>query len=283
MGSPARVCSAGAASRVGGAHGGMDVASFQDVQAFVRAVRTAPTLTDVGLVLKDATRAFRFDHFALAQRLGNGGRLGPIRISDFPDGWVERLTVQGRVADDPVLMASERRVTPFAWSSLPGLIPMNDRHRAFMADARAAGLVDGYTVPIHVPGQASGLVSFVMAKGDALPADSLPAAQYLACFAFEAARRLRLWASRADGGAGDAHPHTDAPRLTQRQLDCLVLAARGKSNWVTGQLLGLSEGTVHKYIEAAKQRYGVSTRTELVVRALYDGHLSFVDVIGHEA
>jgi hypothetical protein len=45
-------------------------------------------------------------------------------------------------------------------------------------------------------------------------------------------------------------------------------------------LLGLSEGTVHKYLEAAKSRYGVSTRTELVVRALYDGQLSFTDVIG---
>ena len=275
MGSSARVHAVGAASRVGGASGGWNVNRLQDVQSFVRAVRTAPTLTDIGLVLKDATRAFRFDHFALAQRLGNGSRLGPVRLSNYPDRWVERLTAQGRVTDDPVLMASERMVTPFAWSALPGLIAMNRRHLAYMDEARAAGLVDGYTVPIHVPGQASGLVSFVMAKGKVLPSDSLPAAQYLACFAFEAARRLKLGPAET----GDA----DKPSLTQRQLDCLVLAARGKSNWVAGQLLGLSEGTVHKYLEAAKQRYGVSTRTELVVRALYDGHLSFTDIIGRPA
>ncbi|WP_243442443.1 response regulator transcription factor [Sandarakinorhabdus limnophila] len=72
----------------------------------------------------------------------------------------------------------------------------------------------------------------------------------------------------------------EGPKLTQRQLDCLVLAARGKSNWVAGQLLGLSGGTVHKYLEAAKTRYGVATRTELVVRALFDGQLSFADVMG---
>lgn len=254
---------------------------FQDVQTFVRAVRAAPSLTDISLVLKDATRSFRFDHFALAQqqgsqKLGGGGRLGPVRLTDFPDAWVDRLVGQGRVSDDPVLLASERRVTPFVWSSLPAIMAMNPRHQAFMAEARAAGLIEGYTVPIHVPGQASGLVSFVMGKGAALPAESLPAAQYLACFAFEAARRLKL-AESVDGGGG-GEPRT--PRLTQRQLDCLVLAARGKSNWVAGQLLGLTEGTVHKYLEAAKKRYGVSTRTELVVRALYDGHLSFGDVIG---
>jgi LuxR family quorum-sensing system transcriptional regulator CciR len=256
------------------AKGVIGLGSFQDVQSFVRAVRTAPTLTDIGLVLKDATRSFRFDHFALAQKLGTGAQLGPklgtLRLTDFPDAWVDRLVGQGRVADDPVLLASERRVTPFAWSSLPAFMTMTSRHQAFMAEARAAGLSEGYTVPIHVPGQASGLVSFVMAKGGELPSESLPAAQYLACFAFEAARRLKLVAS---GGS------EQAPRLTQRQLDCLVLAARGKSNWVAGQLLGLSEGTVHKYLEAAKQRYGVSTRTELVVRALYDGQLAFDDVL----
>ncbi len=245
---------------------------FLDVQTFVRAVRGAPTLTDIGLVLKDATRSFRFDHFALAQKTAGGTQLGHVRLSDFPDSWVDRLVSQGRVADDPVLMASERRVTPFAWSSLPGILPMSQRHHDFMAEARSAGLSEGFTVPIHVPGQASGLVSFVMAEGAELPAESLPAAQYLACFAFEAARRLKL----ADSGSSEAQP----TRLTQRQLDCLVLAARGKSNWVAAQLLGLSEGTVHKYLEAAKTRYGVSTRTELVVRALYDGQLSFTDVMG---
>jgi len=248
------------------------VSSFQDVQTFVRAVRTAPSLTDIGLVLKDATRAFQFDHFALAQRINAPDRLGPVRLTDFPDRWVDNLVPSGRVADDPVLLACERSVTPFTWSRLDSIMPLSSRHKAYMTQARAAGLAEGYTVPIHVPGQASGLVSFVMAHGRELPSDSLPAAQYLACFAFEAARRLKLQLEGNDPSEG--------PKLTKRQLDCLVLAARGKSNWVAGQLLGLSGGTVHKYLEAAKTRYGVATRTELVVRALFDGQLSFADVMG---
>jgi LuxR family quorum-sensing system transcriptional regulator CciR len=247
---------------------GLGVTGLQDVQAFVRRVREAPSLTDLGLVLRDATKHFRFDHFALTQQISTQ-RLGPLRISDFPDNWVDQLLGKGLVTDDPVLMASERNATLFAWSNLSALVPLSGRHRAYMAAARSAGLAEGYTVPIYIPGQASGLVSFVVSKSADLPNESLPAAQYLACFAFEAARRLRL-----------KGPVAEAPRLTQRQLDCLVLAARGKSNWVTDQLLGLSEGTVHKYLEAAKRRYGVSSRTELVVRALFDGHLGFADVMG---
>jgi LuxR family quorum-sensing system transcriptional regulator CciR len=143
-----------------------------------------------------------------------------------------------------------------------------------MSNARAAGLDTGYTVPIHVPGSASGLCSFVMTNGRDLPQASLPAAQYLACFSFEAARRLvNEDTTNQEDGAEKTR------RLTQRQLDCVVLAARGKSNWVAGKLLGLAPDTVHKYIESAKRRYGVSSRTELVVRALYDGQLSFSDVI----
>lgn len=67
--------------------------------------------------------------------------------------------------------------------------------------------------------------------------------------------------------------------LTPRQRQCTILAGRGKSDWVSGQLLGLAPATVHKYLEQAKARYGVSSRTELVVRALHDGHIDFQDLI----
>ena len=243
-----------------------------EVQRFVRKVREAPDLGAITHILSDATRAFRFDHFALVQRLGQRLAIGPVRLSDYPAEWVERLGQTNYHVHDPVLLACQKSAAPFAWESLPAIIAMSRHQRAYMDDARAAGLGSGYTVPIHIPGGASGLCSFVTTGTRALPAESLPAAQYLACFAFEAARRL---AEKDDGGNGKP----DVTRLTQRQLDCVVLAARGKSNWVAGQLLGLSPDTVHKYLESAKQRYGVSSRAELVVRALYDGQLSFADIM----
>lgn len=109
---------------------GACVSSFQHVQTFVRAVRTAPSLTDVGLVLKAATRAFHFDHFALAQRVNTPNGVGPVRLTDFPDHWVENLVPSGRVADDPVVLACERSVTPFAWSRLDTILPLTRRHKA---------------------------------------------------------------------------------------------------------------------------------------------------------
>jgi LuxR family quorum-sensing system transcriptional regulator CciR len=67
--------------------------------------------------------------------------------------------------------------------------------------------------------------------------------------------------------------------LTERQLECLVLVARGKSDSVIGQLLDINRGTVNHHIELAKRRYRVATRTQLVVLALFRGELLYSDVI----
>lgn len=240
---------------------------FAQVLAYVRALKTGTSHEDIEGLLGEATQAFEFDHFALVQKLSNRVGVGLVQLTDFPPGWIEKLLRRERYKDDPVLALAERSVAAFTWAELPGILPVTRRQAGYMTAARNAGLGEGYTVPIHVPGDATGLCSFVTGHNRPLPAGSLPAMQYLACFAFEAARRL---APRAGDGA---------PRLTQRQLDCVVLAAKGKSNWVVGELLGLSQQTVHKYLENAKKRYGVASRTELVVRALFDGQLTFNDVI----
>ena len=258
---------------------GVILASFAAVQQFVAAVSEAESLSAISRVLSDATRALRFDHFALIQRVHARLPIGPIALSDYPAPWIERLGATACYVHDPVLPACEKSAVPFAWDAIPTIFALSSHQKAYMADARAAGLEQGFTVPIRMPGEVSGLCSFVVTGGRDLPAESLPAAQYLASFAFAAARRLIT--EQAMAADGDGKQARGVIRLTQRQLDCVVLAARGKSNWVAGKLLGLSPDTVHKYLESAKARYGVSSRTELVVRALYDGQLSFKDVIGY--
>jgi LuxR family quorum-sensing system transcriptional regulator CciR len=110
----------------------------------------------------------------------------------------------------------------------------------------------------------------MMKTGVALPLSSLAAAHYVGALAFDAAENLRH-AQSAELPRG--------PHLTPRQRDCVVLVAQGKSDWEIGQLLGISESTVHKHIEDAKRRFAVSTRIQLVVRSLFDARLTFADVM----
>ena len=112
-----------------------------------------------------------------------------------------------------------------------------------------------------------GCCSFLVRKGAVLPAESFAAAHYVAAMALEGTYRVD-------------RVHPARPRLTPRQRDCMVLAAQGKSDWEIGKLLGISESTVHKHIEDAKRRFGVSTRIQLVVRGLAEARLSFSDILG---
>ncbi len=68
-------------------------------------------------------------------------------------------------------------------------------------------------------------------------------------------------------------------QLTDRQRDCVVWVARGKSDWEISRILGLSPETVTEYLKRARERYGVSKRTMLAVHALFDGTISFTDVL----
>ena len=72
---------------------------------------------------------------------------------------------------------------------------------------------------------------------------------------------------------------TGEPQLTPRQLQCLVLVAQGRSDRQIGKTLRISEQTVHKHVEAAKKRYRVRTRIQLVVRALVARRITMAQIM----
>lgn len=101
----------------------------------------------------------------------------------------------------------------------------------------------------------------------------MPAAQALGCFAFEAARRL------LENKREPSESYVVPAPLTDRQRDCVLFAAKGKSDSVIAQLLDIRPRTVNEHIEAAKRRYSVATRTQLIVRALFRSEICFSEVI----
>jgi LuxR family quorum-sensing system transcriptional regulator CciR len=98
--------------------------------------------------------------------------------------------------------------------------------------------------------------------------EHLPLLQLVGAFAFEAARRMR----RAR--------FAPAPvRLTERQRECVMWAACGKSDWEIARILGISQETVIEHLRHARERYGVGKRTLLAIHALFDGTIGFFDVL----
>jgi len=248
-------------------------ASLRSVQAFANAAQAASSVAELEGAIASASRDLGFDHFAIVNHV-DFGKLTPntIRLSNYPEKFIAGIR-EGKFARDPVLRASERTNAGFLWSDIAKLITLTDRDHAYMRTASELGLAEGFTVPYHIPGETLGSCHFAVSKPGTLPHGHLAAAQSLGAFGFEAARRLLC--------SRDDHANLLAKRvpLTQRQRDCVVEVARGKSDTVIAQLLGLRPRTVNEYIESAKRRYLVATRQQLIVRALFQSDICFSEVL----
>ena len=239
-------------------------------EQFIALAAAVPDPADLADGLGEITRHLGCDYFALTHHADlSGAPPSTIRLHNYPERWVDYFDRHGLAASDPIHRASQRSAVGFAWQCVPQLIPLTREDRRILALAADHGIGDGLTVPANVPGEVTGSCSFATALGKPLPSDKLALAQLVGLFAFESARRL--WHVR---GPERAAP----PRLTDRQRDCLIWAARGKSDWETSVILGIGEETVTQHIGQACERYGVQKRTSLIIHALFDGTISFADI-----
>lgn len=242
---------------------------FDRVEVFVSDAARAGNRDDLSGLLGEVATDLGFDCFALTQH-ADPGQLehSLIRIDNYPAAWVEYFNEQRMGATDPVHRASNRTSIGFAWSDLSRLVQLTGRDRQVLELARDQGLGNGFTVPAHIPGEINGSCSFATSRESGFPVERLREAQLVGAFAFEAARSISSPAAAAS-----------QPRLTDRQRDCLVWVARGKSDWEISRILGVSQETVILHLKHARERYGVAKRTELTVRALFDGTISFNDIL----
>lgn len=233
----------------------------------------AKTEDDLFADLERATFDLGFSKFAIGHHVDLA--IVPedvIRMSNYDREWIERSFSEGFFADDPIHRASMKTAAGFLWSDLSRFIDLMPRHQEILAAARRYDLAEGYTVPVHVPGEYQGTCSFAARSLDRLRANALPIANMIGIWAFEAARKILRVRESLNGRT------VITPKLTERQRDALVLLARGKPDPEIGALLGISERTAHEHVENVRKAYGNAQRPLLVVRALFDGQISFGDV-----
>ena len=241
---------------------------FDRVDAFVRDVRGLTTEDELAQALAEIVEELGFRYFALTHHVDVRRTSTAIRIHNYPEGWAQWFDEQSLGSSDPVHRASNVTSIGFPWSRLPELVALTDKDRQILQLARRHGIGDGFTVPAHVPGESHGSCSFACAAGERMADEHLPLAQLVGAFAFEAARRMR----RMRFSPGPV-------QLTDRQRECVMWAARGKTDWEIARLLGVSEATVGEHLRHAYERYGVGKRTLVAVHALFDGTIGFLDVL----
>jgi LuxR family transcriptional regulator, quorum-sensing system regulator CciR len=244
---------------------------LERVQAFANDAAAVASLGDLDLMMREAASDFGADYYLMIHHANYfSGEIGLVNLGNYPREFREISLQDGTDRADPIMEACERTLTGFFWNDVGSVITMTRRHLERAAAVHATGLGDGFVVPAHIPGEHLGSCHFAVESGKTLQRDRSAALQTIATFGFEAARRLSkerddIWRR--------------PPPLTDRQRQCLILSARGKSDTVIAQLLRLSPKTVNEHIEEAKRRYGVATRGQLVVNALYASEISFQEIV----
>jgi LuxR family quorum-sensing system transcriptional regulator CciR len=225
--------------------------------------------------IAEITRTLGFAQFALGHHVDLvRPPSNAIRLTNYDPRWVNETLEHRFFADDPVHALTARLVRPFYWnelSALPDEIVMTEHRLRILERARTFGLADGVTVPVRLSGEYEGSCSFAtddIAKIHPLALSLSPTA---ATFAFEKARRLMR---KRDGKAPEP-----VPDFTTRQREMLILVGRGKTDAEIAEVMGVSRRMAHEHVEAGRRAYGNAQRTFMVIRAIFDGVISFADIL----
>lgn len=228
------------------------------------------SIQDLEHALANTSRRLGFDHFALSLELRNENCGTPsILIHDYPEEWAKVYTGFDLAGQDPVRRAGDRSFMGFGWKQIERLIPLTRGDRQMLAVGRECGISDGYTIPRHLPGLAHGTCTFAVSPDNSLPSGMLVAAELTGALALATALNL----------CGPARPGSP-PALSDRQRECVLWMARGKTAAETAIILGISLETVNQHLKMSRERYGVHCKQLLVIRAMFDGLIGFRDVIG---
>ncbi len=187
-------------------------------------------------------------------------------LATFPDDWVEHYLLQGFGDVDPTFQKAMGTILPFDWREVSAQNDLSNGQRRVFDEARDFGLTTGATIPIHGP--ESGLSTLnVSSSGSQQQFEE----------SYQVARQDLLWVAVQTHEAflrlSEDAPEGARVRLTDRERDCLLWTARGKTAWEVGQILKISEETVLFHLKNGTRKLGVFSKHHAVVKAVMQGYI----------
>jgi len=251
------------------------LANFVDQLSQVQYADRVDRLDELRRIFADAVGDLGFKHFtyhvARSSGLSAGGRL-PYFISTYPENWVQHYLREHYLDEDPVVGAFLQTRQSFLWSRMVQSEVLSQRQRRLFDEARDAGIVNGATFPIHHKGE----IAAVSLIPDGSGRDGA-----IATRRHRHLLQLMAWHyhTLACGGLLERSLTGESTRrrslLSPREKQALEWAAKGKSTWEIGVLLGISNKCAEFHLEGAKRKLQVFNRTHAVAKAIMLGLLSF--------
>ena len=184
-------------------------------------------------------------------------------FNTWPESWLKTYRERDFVRLDPAPLLARLTATPFTWVEMRESRGWSTAQQAFHAWLDGIGVIDAYTLPIHLPGHDFGLC--VCVADHRLEDVHESHALHLACY--YAYQRCREFGQEFQAST------VKAP-LSARETDCLRLVLKGKSDKEIARELDIAPTTVHFHVERVKKKLGVKSRSQAAAAIVALGYLS---------
>lgn len=179
-----------------------------------------------------------------------------IHMQGYPAEWTQRY-LDGMHTDDPFRLHATVHGTPFRWSAIRALRALTPAQEAYLAGLAKVHGGDGIAIPVFGPHGRNGCVEIALPKGEEPGRD--------------VERLFRIVAQYAHQRYCEIVSDDDALPLSPRELEVLAWVARGKSNSVIADIIGVSANTVDTHLRRIYAKLDVSDRVSAALAGIGRG------------
>jgi LuxR family transcriptional activator of bioluminescence operon len=209
-------------------------------------------------------RQMGFEHFLYGVQV-NTSLTRPYRfiLSCYPEAWRKHYDEEGYANIDPTVSHCAKTSIPIIWKNE---IFKGRKEARVRSEAKDCGLVSGASFSVHGGCGEAAMLSLSTSRESREAQDDILAvmgkAQLLTCYLHEAVQRIVL---------SKGPVPLKKINLTEREKECLLWAAEGKTGWEIANIVSISERTVTFHLQNAAQKMGVVNRQQAISRALSMG------------
>ena len=209
------------------------------------------------------TRQMGFDHFLYGVQV-NTSLTRPYQfiLSGYPEAWRSRYVEQNYQEIDPTVhhCITQKHTIPVVWQTQ---IFKGGKEAKMRGESRDFGLLNGVSFSIHGSHGEAAMLSLATSRESPQAKRDIDSAmgkaQLLACYLHEAVQSVVL--------SKGALPLVKIG-LTDRERECLLWAAEGKTGGEIADILRISERTVIFHLQNAGQKMGTTNRQHAISRAI---------------
>jgi LuxR family transcriptional activator of conjugal transfer of Ti plasmids len=237
---------------------GAELSSAETVfQDFIDALWSSHDATALRNVAARAATHLGFHSFAYLSIDGRDTQL----LSTYPKEWTDRYFEKHYENIDPVVITSHRERQAFIWQGPQWGKSLPSQLKRFFSEAHDFHINSGVTIPIRGGFGKSAAFTF------ATDASRIEVQKALTKSADVFGLIGLYFHTRAELTLKEP-PASAPPFLTQREIQCLIWAAKGKTMSETAEITGLSRRTVLFHLENARVKLGASNITNAVAIAV---------------